>query len=376
MTARFQRIVGGFGRMGQATRSYSGARALRYAFIFGTALVFWPWTTDAQTKPPLPSKDEAKRVLEVAVEKTNLHGTGSSPYHLRVKVKSFRSKSETTDGTYEFWWTSPDRWREEATWLEKTAVRIADNDLLWTEGEDLHRSSTLRLSDLLDFWAYLRTESHLHIRRVHSKTFDGVLLACIEAGEEMPAITGVLLLSIPSVNWGACLDPGTNLPVYIQRASLRLDLSNYTELGTKRFPRELRRILDGKPQIEAHVESLETFDPAQASVFQPSKGAASRPWCPSLVGPVPLHFGGAPYSPSSLAAGSLMIPLPPDFGRFGLLIFDVDDTGHPLDVEAFKHGGQIPIKDSDKRTLLKSVFKPATCANKPIQAEFQIEPPH
>jgi hypothetical protein len=343
-------------------------------FAFLAIPIFWPCAVHAQTKPPLPSKDEAKRVLEVAVEKTNLHATGSSPYHLRVKMKSFGSKGDTTEGSYEFWWASPDRWREQTTWDGKTSVKIADTNRLWTEGEDLRHWSTLHLSDLLDFWDYLRWESHLHIRKVHSKTFDGVPLACIEAREETPPITGALLISMPSVNLNACLDPETNLPVYIQRDSLHLDLSNYTELGTKRFPRELQRILDGKPQIEAHIESLEPFDPTQASVWQPSKDAASRPWCSNLVGPVPLHFAGAPDFPSSLAPGSVMVPLPPDFGRFGRLIFDVDEAGHPLDVHAFKHDSQAPIKDSDKRTLLKSVFKPATCQGKPIRAEFEIGP--
>lgn len=333
------------------------------------------WMTHAQTKPPLPSKDEAKLLLEAAVEKTHLSAVGSPPYHLRAKVKSFASKRDTIEGTYEVWWASPERWREETIWDGKTSVKIADTDHLWTEGEDLHRYIASRLLDLLDFWAYLKISRIQEMKRVHAKTFDGASLACVEVDEQIPETTsGNILLRVPAIHRTACLDPGTSLPLRIERNALHLELSNYVELGAKRFPRTLRRIFDGKSQIEAEVEILEAFDAAQAGTLQPSKSAVSQPWCSNMVPPIPVHFGGAPDLSVSLSSGLPLIPLPPDIGRLGLLIFDVDATGHTLDVKAFQRDGRVPIKDSDKRTLLRSVFKPATCQGMPMWAEFEMGP--
>jgi hypothetical protein len=345
--------------------------------VFLAICIAWQCAAQAQAKPPLPSKDEAKLLLEAASDKTNLHSRGSPAFHLRVKVKSFGSKGDSIEGTYELWWASSDRWREESTWPGRTAARIANDNRLWTERGDVNRFDTSVLLDLLDFWARVGISRGQQVRRVRRRAFDGVSLVCIEVAQYNGTVTiGTMLISVPSRDQTTCLDPASNLPLYIERESARLELSDYQELGTKHFPHRLRQMQNGKSLIEAEVESLETLDGGRGNAFEHSAGAGSRPWCSCMVGPVPLHFGGAPDFPSLVPPGPLAIPLPPDFRRFGLLIFDVDDTGHSLDVEAFKHGGQIPIKDSDKRTLLKSVFKPATCGNKPIQAEFQIEPSH
>ncbi len=374
---------------------------LRTLLILSAALFTWTPAGSAQMEPPVGSNEEAAALLTRAAEETRLDGRGSAPFHLRARMKSFGAKGDAVDGTYELWWISPEKWRNEITWVGAKTVRIAEKDRIWIAGEDAHRFDTWRLSNAFRFWSRLIVDGGEHIKRVSNKELNGAPAACIELTQNdqtnnFPVWVGDLLQgSVPLVpDRTSCLDLGTGLPLNIEFGftrveydayrgvilknfpPLRLEFGAYAKLGAKYFPETLREIQAGTLLFELRLEFLDDLDPGQSNALERPSDAVSRSWCPDMALPVPLHFGEAPPSPLSFPNGAPMVPLPEDFDRLGMLTFEVDHEGRALAVEAFNHKGRVSLKESEKRALLRSAFEPATCQGKPISAEFQIGPPH
>lgn len=337
----------------------------------------------AQTKPAVPSKDEAKTLLNGDAEITNLRAAGSPPFHLRARAKSFGPKGDAVEGTYEGWWASADQWREEIRWGNSAIVAVAGKDHMWKQGENTHLLETTTLSRILNFWSSLKVPSSVKVKRVQSKEFDGASATCIQVPLGAPdgpgplAVPGPFILSRPPSipdERTICLDSGSALPVRVDYGPSRLELGTYVLLGMKRFPRTLRMVQSGKPLIEVQLESLDTFDSLQPDVLAAPTGARSKPWCSNMIPPKPVQVGGAPAPDRvSLPNGGYMISLPPGLTRFAIIMYHVDEKGHVLDVHAFNWGGEASLKESEKHDLLKSTFQPATCQGKPLEADFSME---
>ena len=157
----------------------------------------------------------------------------------------------------------------------------------------------------------------------------------------------------------------------VERPGEFRSFGDYGTLGEKHFPREFFRVRHNKPVVEFHTDVLETFAPDQSGVFTPTADAESKRWCSDMNGAVAIEFGGAPPSMSGVPSAPTL-NLPFGFGRPLALFFEVDETGHTRDVKAFKHGGPILLKEKARRELMKSVFRPATCHDIPVQTEMHI----
>ena len=113
--------------------------SLTVALLVGTG-----FPVVAQKSPAPPSKEEGKALVERSSQWTNLRAPGSAAFHLHARVRSHGPKGQTVEGSYELWWASGDRLREEIRWGDKSFVRIADNNRQWIDGFDPYRLETLK----------------------------------------------------------------------------------------------------------------------------------------------------------------------------------------------------------------------------------------
>ncbi len=252
---------------------YSGIlgewKTFKAAFCFSMAvslLVGTDFPVVAQKNPSPPTKEEGKALVERSSQWTNSRAPGSAAFHLHARVRSYGPKGQTVEGAYELWWASVDRLREEIRWGERSFVRIADNNRQWIDGSDPYRLATLHLTRLLDFSSRLRVPSGLSVDRVQTKEIEGVAATCMRlfhiSSPQNAAIPGTgLIIKLPMESErSACWEAATGLPVRIETGSDRLELGAYSAMGDEQFPRKLRDLRDGKPLIEAELDSLELLD--------------------------------------------------------------------------------------------------------------------
>ncbi len=284
-------------------KTFSAALCFTLAVVL---LVGTDFPVFAQRSPSLPSQEEGKALVETSSQWTNLRAPGSAPYHLHTRIKSYGPKGQTIEGTYELWWASLDRLREEINWGDKSYVRIADNNRQWIDGADPYRLDTLHLTGLLDFSSRLRIPSGRSVDRVQTKQIEGVSATCmrlfhISSSPGTTTIPGTELLIMSPIESerSACWDAATGLPLRIETGSDRLELGTYSAIGDKRFPRKLRELRDGKLLIEAELDSLELLDVTTTSAFAPPTGNTAKPWCANMISPIPLHLGSASGSRGS-----------------------------------------------------------------------------
>jgi hypothetical protein len=350
--------------------------ALAIVLVVGTGIPLI-----AQKSPFPPSKEEGKVLVEISNLRTNLWAPGSAAFHLHARVKSHGPKGQTIDGAYELWWASAGRLREEINWGDKSFVRIAENSRQWIDGSDPYRLDTLHLTRLLDFSSRLRIPSGLSVDRVQTKEIGGVVATCMRLfhissppSASIPGTGLVIKLPIESER-SACWDAATGLPVRIETGSDRLELGAYSAMGDKQFPRKLRELRDGKPLIEAELDSLELLDVTTTSAFVPPDGKTAKPWCANMISPSPIHLGSASGA-TSLPGGGFITPLPTELRGRDLVVFRVDEAGRAVDVSAFTVAGEVHFKDRERQTLLESRFKPATCDGRPVEADFLMPAEH
>jgi len=369
MLSRYSRVLNEW-------KTFSAALCISLGFVL---LAETNFAVGLQKSSSPPSKEVGKALVERSNQLTNLRAPGSAPFHVHAKVKSHGPKGQTREGTYELWWASIDRLREEVSWGDKSFVRIADNDRQWIDGSDPYRLDTLHLTTLLDFSSRLRIPSGLSVDRVQTKEIEGVTATCMRLFHAPPPSASVpgtgLVLKLPlESDRSACWDAATGLPIRIETGSVRLELGAYSAIGNNQFPRKLWKLQDGKPLIEVELDSLEPLDVTTTSAFAPPDGIAAKPWCSNMISPTPLRLGSATGA-SPLPGGGFIAPLPPELHGLELVVFRVNEAGQAVDLRTFTIAGEVPIKDREKRTLLESRFRAATCDGRPVEADF-LMPEH
>jgi hypothetical protein len=332
----------------------------------------------AQKNAPLPSKAEGTALLDAASQRTNLWAAGSAPFHLRATARTYGAKGEISQGTFELWWASPERYRDEINWGDGASIRIADRDSLWVDGADAHRYDTFRVTQLLGFPSRLNTSPGWSADKVQVEQIDGAAAICLRFTRssnfpnKMVMPDGrVFVASAPIPAPFACLDPINKLPVQIERGNRRLQLGNYVQIGDRQFPRKLAELTrGGAPIVQVELDTLESLDPSETAPFAPYAGIAAERWCANMIVPKALRLrlpAGIDY-----AEDTFFSPFVTDASSRALLVFRVNEGGHPAEVRTFTTAGEVPIKDKDKRTLLQSSFTPASCGGKPLAWEFLI----
>lgn len=327
----------------------------------------------AQREPSLPSKDEGRALVERSNNLTNLRALGSPPFHLRARTVSYGRKGQTNHGKYDLWWASPDRWREDISWGDKSSTRIADKNQIWVSGADASRLTTLHVARVFDFSPFLRVPLNHSVGRVQAKQIDGVSAVCMQllpssSGTAYAKGIGPMVLSL-DLERSACWDVATSLPLRIDVGSDRIELESYSAIAQKQFPHRIHETRKGKTLVEFELDSLELLDVATTTAFTPPSGTSAKPWCANIVSPVPLRLGSASEATSAPGV-TFMTPIPKEVIGRDLVVFRVDEAGRTVEVRAFTLAGEDSFKDRETQTLLKSRFKPATCDGTPVEGEF------
>jgi hypothetical protein len=340
----------------------------------GFALLAAACVVSAQSGSGMPSKDEVQALLARAYNQANLWADGAAPFHLRAKTKSYGAKGAAIEGTYELWWSAKDRWSEEIIWNGQTSSQIVADNQLWRAGEDTHRADSLRLTSVL-------------------KTWQGILIdmpsARVEAGpgESRGHTSACLKGALVSTSRGIttrtpiqmmCVDTGTGSLVDTQLGAQRWEYRDYTDLGSKRYPRKIHFTEGDKPLIEVDVDTLELADVSPQISQPPTSGAAPFAWCSDMIQPIPVHFGPPSMDfrqqgfERDLEKKGIAPPIPREYTELGMLIFSIDHTGRATDVRVFLPGGPRVIDKYQKRMMMLSTFKPATCQGSPVPGEFVV----
>lgn len=346
-------------------------------YLFAAAIsLSVPCRALGQRKSEVPSKDEARALLQHAAKQTNLRSTDSTPFQLVVKAKSFGEKGEIIEGHYALWWRTRDRWSSRIEWANSVEVDLADNNRIWKQGEDTHLVESRRLSHILEFSGRLKWSAQATFRKVKSGELDGQAVACVQIPLESPGrqwSAVVVSSNIPSERT-ICMESASGLPLKFDTGASRLELREFMTFGEKRFPKTLRLVYNEKTIMEAEVESLAELDPTKLEAFAVPAEAASYPWCSDMAGPLLTRLGEQfpstiPRPPPNMVA----LPLNMDIAKFSVVLFKVDETGAVRNVRAFIPGGEVLLKDREKSILIKSTFKPAACNGNAIEAEFPME---
>jgi hypothetical protein len=346
--------------------------------IVGVSLLILAQFTPAQTKASLPSKDQAKALFDKAFDGTNLRSQGAPPFHLRVKAKSYGLKDQAVEGTYELWWSSEDRWREEVSWGGPPIVTIASNNRLSISAQDSHLRDTLFVAGVLKFWPTFYLPDIKGIVQMKVGDLGGSPLVCVrDYARPIPGATVSIPVNIYLQNifpqQNICFDLGTGDPVEIESRDTRWTYGEFKNLGSKRFPHQMHVAENKKKLIDVEVELLEPFDISNFETFIPPSAAISNAWC-SMRPPMPVYFGSTrpELNQGFREEHGVPPPFPEGFEDYGMIVFSVDEGGKTLDVRAFHPGGEFDMKDSQKSLLAKSTFKPATCSGKPVKDEYIV----
>lgn len=355
----------------------------RCLVFLGFASLVAVQTTFAQTKSKLPSKDEALALLGRAKEAVSLYGKGLEPFHLRLRMKSYDSKGAALEGTYETWWESSDHLRRETKWANETTVILADGDHLWELSQDNYDADSARFYADLNISLLFRITSEKQIKHIKAREIGGNPVTCVEGstGQRQD------IVELPPRSMGPngvpsevslCFDNKSGLPVEAEVDSDHWEISGYLELGTRRFPREMRHLKGKKPLVELFVEKFEAFDPGQTDELAAPAGATARAWCSDMVWPRLVRRGSLDngllaslgVGPSGIVQNEFEV-----VSRYSYIVLNLDSEGHVRDARGFNYGHQDSMPVSEKKKYFDVEFTPATCKGKRVEMELHLELP-
>ena len=336
----------------------------RHLGVVGFILLVGPHMVSAQSNSALPTRDEFKLLLVKAYDQPNLWSYGSPAFHLRAKTKAYGVKAAVIEGTYELWWDSKDRWREDVSWNNQMSSQFAVREQIWRTGEDTHRADTFRVTSVLKTWqgVYMDIPSaNIQARTIGST---GFLSACASGHKSnMPPQT-------------ICLDPATGSLSETHLADQHWEYADYIQLEAKRFPRRIEYWDGKKPLVEVDTELLEKFDAAKSADLVPPTGTPPAVWCSDMIAPRATHYGAPTMdfrqkqTEEGLLKNGFGPPVPARYADLGMVIFSVDEKGRVIDVQAFLPGGPHAIDKGEKKMMMSSAFQPASCHGKPVSGEL------
>lgn len=298
----------------------------------------------------LPTQGQANKLLQEAIESQNLKSAGITPFHLLAHVR-YAFLGETSEGVYELLWAAPDRFRESIQ-LEK----ISETDLALGDKIHILRNTptlTPQFLHLRNFvhhplLLYLGAKSTAH--RIYSDLSGGTASICLD----------------PSENAGdkICFDPATmqvtSVRIRSGKASVPygLDESDFVSIGTRRYPRQIARRIEGET-IEIKVEKLEEVTSFDANAFIPTTNGEVRDWCPYPTIKPGYTFRTPPFPKTDP---------PRAFFPYYLL------TGRDGHIEKFVslNPSAPPIDHSVAEWIHKAEFPIWVCGRKPIEAEVIV----
>lgn len=329
--------------------------ALLSALLFFTLAQL---TASGACAQSLPTKKEAEALLQRAAEATDFQASDTPPFHLVAQVH-YEIGGHPFDGSYELFWASPDRHRENFSMGTMMETEVALGDKLYV----LRNTTTMTLP----FWSIrlaLRSPRHLlygtkpNVDRVYSSQVRGENRTCVDSSDESlvreicfdPVSNQIVFLSHKLPVCSHC----ENLPKSL-RDSFGLEMSEFLSLGTKLFPRRIIRN-DFDLRIDLETKTIEQAISFAQDVFTPPVGAESRDWCskPDTKGKLSWTFGPLVKvnPPGSIVAYYVLV------GRDGKV-----EKSIPL------RSGGISVDERLNQWFRGSRFPVLSCGNKAIEYE-------
>jgi len=197
----------------------------------------------------------AHELLKTAVEQANLFSGQAAPYQLDVDFTI--QVTAPVKGHLELKWAGKDRWWRRIDVAGFRQIDIRDGSKLYTNRNAGYTPAGVReLINMLEFTQAnqsreMAVKDGRHCHKEHQKAYCVQGTLPITGSEMHEMCVGVNTNEILSDNWKE--SPGE------QRSE---EFSNYTNLGTYRYPRNLALSLNGNPIITANVTALAstTFD--------------------------------------------------------------------------------------------------------------------
>ncbi len=314
------------------------------------ALSFW---LDAQT---LPSKKDAKGILQNASEGADLWASDSVPFHLLASVH-YELGDQPSDGTYDLLWRSPDQYREYFEMRTAKEMEIASGGKLYI----LRNTQTLT-APLWSTRRNLRSIKNYFLRqkvkRVHTLQINGIKATCIDFESEFAERQD-------------CFDSTTNQAVSVSfvwkppyggnSAWVKAELSSFTSLGKKRYPlRIMAKELDEK--LDVMITTFEQPESISEDLFVSPADAQIFDWCPNPSASGHIEFPSGTVG--QMAAPGATFPYYVLVGR----------DGHVKRSAAMRSAG--PQVDHKMATWLQMAkFPVRSCGGNPVEYETVMVAP-
>jgi hypothetical protein len=292
---------------------------------------------------PLTGHDsDAARNLLSQAQLADARSAGGEAFRVNATFAMFNDDKQIGTGIYELVWTSPGKWREKVSTTDFSQIRIKDGDGVWETRQPAYQSfrvwqlmQALAFSNRLSLW---KDES---VGSIKAKQKNGVVERCVEV-----KLSGAKLRDL-------CFnDLSELLSEHYIPSDRTYEFTNYTKIGAKSLPREIK-VYDGKKlAAEFSVIEIEAHPPVDSSVFVRPPDAKWRNWCanPAPAIPLPIVVNHPPHE--------WHVTL---FGTIG-----TDGRWHDLHI--LESGGT--RADASVLDELKNVqFKPATCDGIPVTGE-------
>jgi hypothetical protein len=300
------------------------------------------------------SKEEAKALIDKALQMTEIRTSGSPPFRLRAQLHLSALMGPDLWGTYLLEWAAPDRFYERISFASFEESQIALGDRLWRQRSLPYIPySVWQMESLIRPDPELQVGDKNKVHKIREVKKDGIHLLCIET-------------SYKGTPKEVCLDPtsGAPLRIAIPDLSLTYEFSDYASIGARVFARQRRLFVGRKLVLEVRVDVIETVPSFPPERFTPPPAdAQTEAWCPD---PKPAELlKGADWPPFYGAPGrALARPR-------GLLavsgVIRRDGRLHNLTVVA-------PLDKTYDEYVLKNLehfrYRPASCGAVPIETDY------
>lgn len=285
--------------------------------------------------------DAARNVL-LQAQLADARAAGAEPFRLNGTFALFHDNRQIGRGNYELAWVSASKWREKVSTADFSQLRIKDGDGLWETRQPAYQSLGIwQLMQALAFSNRLTLRKDERVGSIKTKQIKGVAERCVDV-----ALSGAKLREL-------CFNNVSELSSehYIP-ADRTYEFTNYSNIGTKTLPREIK-VYDGqKLAVEFSVTGIEQNPPIESSAFVRPSDAKWRNWCANPEPAIPLPIAANHF----LREWHVTL-----FGTIG-----TDGNWHDLYILE-SHGSKVDASVLDQ--LNGERFEPAKCDGVPVTVE-------
>jgi hypothetical protein len=292
---------------------------------------------------PLTGHDsDAARNLLLQAQLADARSAGGETFRVNATFAMYNDDKQIGTGTYQLVWTSPNKWREKVSTTDFSQLRIKDGDGMWEIRQPAYQSLRVwQLMQALAFSTRLSLWKDESVGGIKARKKIGVVERCVEV-----KLSGAKIRDL-------CFnDVSELLSEHYIPSDRTYEFTNYTKVGAKTFPGEIK-IYDGKKlATEFSLTEIEPNPPVDSSAFVRPPDAKWRNWCANPEPAIPLP---------------ILVNHPPQ--EWHVTLFGTIGTdGRWHDLHILESGGT--KADASVLDELKDVrFKPATCDGAPVTAE-------